>query len=422
VRSQLLTAAARTLDGAAEQLERLQTRWRLSDGMLGSVYCGAQCVDPEPLVADLGDTAPFLAALGFRAQALELARCAASHLTRGLYRRGERAYLFDNHDLLLGWLELYEQTGERWLLEHCVAALATVKRECEVRGRLVDWAEPGRRAWRASSFNAGFIEVAVDLYAATREPVYLEWAGAWAARLLRARSFQRHGLWSRFDTPRFEAIGAVLGRVSRQGPRRMFKDNTNCVWALLSLFLKSKQPEISAALNKFVSVLAELVQEHGQVPQYPGRAVRFDLAANVFVADLLADIAHFMGHEPALELACKVVDVIELRRWQNGLLPRGAGQPGDHLDIMTDFGVALCKLDALRPGNGFFDLAEHGWRSTWKLHQSENGLVLSVDSGGRVVDDRIIVKYQFLATKALLITERARVYDDPRLWRLLRDR
>jgi len=390
--------------------------------MLSTVYRGTQCVDPEPLVADLGDTAPFLAALGFERPALDLARAACNHLTRGLYRRGSRAYLFDNHDLMLGWLELHEQTGEPWLLQRCCDGLRAIQAECEVSGRLVDWAGPGERSWRASSFNAGFIEVAVDAYRATQDGLYLDWAKRWAWHAIGARSFRRHGLWSRFDTPRWEWLGAILGRLSKHGPCRIFKDNTNCVWGLLSIFSEAAEPELGQAIGQFVRVLTQLYHQHGHIPQYPGRELRFDLAANVFVADLLADIVHFTGETSALDLACNLVDAIEQRRWQNGLLPRGAGQPGDHLDIMTDYGVALCKLDALGAGRRLFQLAAEGWSSAWRWHQSEHGLVLSVGSDGRVIDDRIIVKYQFLATKALLIGEHNDVYAKPGLWRLLRDR
>lgn len=412
----------RDLSGAEEHLSRLRTCWRQSDGMLDTMHRGARCVDATPLVADLGDTAPFLAALGFPNEALELARAACKHLKHGLYRRGERAYLFDNHDLVLGWLELHEQTKEAWLLERCREALQSVQRECEVSGSLVDWADPSTRAWRASGFNAGFIEVAVDLYRATREDLYLEWAERWARRMVQARSFRRHGLWSRFDMPRLEGLGALLGRISRRGPWRMFKDNTNCIWGLLSLHREKPVPELGAAIAKFVGVVAALFRRHGHIPEYPARDRHFDLSANVFVVDLLADIAHFTEHGAALDLACQIAAGVEQRRWNNGLLPRGGGEHGDHLDIMTDFGVALCKLNALGAGKRYVQLAEQGWRDTWKLHQSDAGLVLSVDADGRVVDDRVIVKYQFLATKALLMGDPSKLYDTPSLWRLMRDR
>ena len=413
---------ARELPGAQAQLERLRTCWRQSDGMLATVYRGSTCIDPTPLVADLGDTAPFLATLGFPEQALQLARAASGHLTRGLFRRGERAYLFDNHDLVLGWLELHEQTGEDWLIESSRHALAAVQRECEVQGRLVDWGDPGGRSWRASAYNAGFVEVAVDLFHATRDTSYLECARRWARSLIHTRSFRKHGLWSRFDTPRFELLGAALGRLSRYGPVRMFKDNTNCVWGLLALFLEDQDGEIGAALERFVAVVTRLFERHGHIPEFPGRDQQFDLSANIFVAELLADIARFKALDAAFDLACRIVESVERRRWKNGLLPRDARYCGDHLDMMVDFGVALCKLDALGAGRRFYQRAEQGWQAVWRLHQSPHGLVQSVDSEGRVLDDRIIVKYQFLATKALLVGEHTNVYDDTRLWRLLRDR
>ncbi|MEY2935362.1 MAG: hypothetical protein RL033_6111 [Pseudomonadota bacterium] len=412
----------RSLPGACAQLERLRTHWRLPDGMLGTLYRGQECLDATPLVADLGDTAPFLAALGEREEALTLARAACPHLRGGLFRRHERAYLFDNHDLVLGWLELYEQTGEAWLLERSREALHAVQDECEVAGRLVDWAGGKKHAWRSSSFNAGFIEVAVDLHRATRDPTYLAWAQRWAQHFVRARSFQRHGLWSRFDTPRIELLGALLGRLARRGPWRMFKDNTNCVWGLLALQLEAPESQIARAITRFVAVVSALFRRHGHVPQFALRHPVFDLSANVFIVDLLADIAHFTGDTAALALASSIAASLEQRRWGNGLLPRGGGQAGDHLDIMTDYGVALYKLHALGAGEHHRELAEQGWNATWQRHQSEHGLVLSVDGAGHVVDDRVFVKYQFLATKALLVGASTNVYAEPRLWRLLRDR
>lgn len=412
----------RSLPGADEHLVRLTSQWRLADGMLGTLYRGKQCLDATPLVADLGDTAPFLAALGHTEQALSLALSACPHLQRGLFRRGERAYLFDNHDLVLGWLELFEQTGSPWLLERSKDALHSVKRECEVAGRLVDWGDGSRRAWRCSPFNAGYIEVAVDLYRATRDATYLSWALHWALHFLQARSFRHHGLWSRFDTPRLELLGAVLGRLARHGSWRMFKDNTNCVWGLLALYVESHDTQLALAIEQFVSSVEELFRLHGHVPELGVRAPAFDLSANVFVIDLLADIAHFTGQTAALELASRIAANLEQRRWGNGLLPRGGGKAGDHLDIMTDYGIALCKLDALGAGHHHRELAVHGWHATWLRHQSEHGLVLSVDGAGDIVDDRVFVKYQFLAIKALLVGEHTNIYADSRLWRLLRDR
>lgn len=413
----------RSLPGANEHIARLRSQWRRPDGMLATVYRGSECVDPTPLVADLGDTAPFLAALGHPGEALALARAACPHLQRGLFRRGERAYLFDNHDLVLGWLELFEQTGERWLLELSREALRGVRAECEVAGRLVDWGDgKGGHAWRASSFNAGFIEVAVDLHRATLDDTYLDWARHWAKHFLQARYFRRHGLWSRFDTPRLELVGAALGRLSRRGAWRMFKDNTNCTWGLLALHLQVPDTEIAEAIARFVGVVSELFRRHGHVPEFSTRDPVFDLSANVFMVDLLADIAHFTAQPMALDLAVRIADSLEHRRWGNGLLPRGGGRAGDHVDIMTDYGVALCKLHALGAGQRHLDLAEQGWAATWVRHQSEHGMVLSVDGSGGVVDDRVFVKYQFLAAKALLLSEQTNVYGDTRLWRLLRDR
>lgn len=410
--------------GSEAHVARLRTHWRRPDGSLATHFVGADCTDPTPLIADLGDTAPFLAAIGDTSAALDMARAADTHLVDGLFPRGRKTLLFDNHDLVLGWLDLHEQTGERWLLDRATTALERIARTFTVNGLLVDATGPlGLHSLRANPFNGGYIETAVDLHRLTgrREP--LDWARTWARALVDSPWFVAHGMFSRFATPRLPALGTLLGRASRAGPVRLFKDNTNCAWGILSLHAVEPDAAWSGAIQRLLSALEAEFDRNGHMPAYPGRPSRFDLAAHVFLCDLLVDIA-LAGIEPdrATALALKLVQVVEQHRWPNGLVPASEGCERDHLDIMVDYGIALCRLGAWTGDPSLRTRALEGWAKTWAAHATPDGLVLGVSLDGGVRDARIIVKYQFLAVKSLLGAASPNLLHDEAAMRLVRDR
>lgn len=410
--------------GSEAQLARLRTHWRRPDGSLATVFVGADCTNPTPLIADLGDTAPFLAAIGDAPAALDMARAADTHLVNGLFPSGRKTLLFDNHDLVLGWLDLYEQTGERWLLDRATTALERIARTFAVRGALVDSTGPfGIHSLRASPFNGGYIETAVDLHRLTGRPEPLAWARTWARALVQSPWFVANGMFSRFATPRLPLLGTLLGRASRAGAVRLFKDNTNCAWGLLSLHAVDPDGAWSGAIQRLLLALEAEFNRNGHMPAYPGRPSRFDLAAHVFLVDLLVDIA-LAGIEPdrATALALRLVQVVEQHRWPNGLIPAHEGCERDHLDIMTDYGIALCRLGAWTGDTSLRTRAVEGWAQTWATHATADGLVLGVSLDGSVRDARIIVKYQFLAVKSLLGAASPNLLEDEAAMRLVRDR
>lgn len=410
--------------GSEAHLARLPTCWRRADGSLGTTYEGETCTDPTPLVADLGDTAPFLAAIGDVDGALVLAKAADAHLAHGLFPRGHRTYLFDNHDLVLGWLDLYEQTGQSWLLDRASVALERIATTFDVRGCLVDHTgRLGIHSLRASPFNGGYIETAIDLHRLTGRSDALGWAERWAAHLVASPWFTTHGMYSRFATPRLPLLGTVLGRLSKSGPVRIFKDNTNCVWGILALHAFAPAPRWSAAVERFLGAAEAAFDHAGHMPQFPGRPSHFELAPHAFLVDLLVDIAGAgIAADRALALAVKLAGIVERHRWPSGLIPAHEGAERDHVDIMVDYGIALCRL-AERTGEPVWrEKAQAGWAQTWATHATPHGLVLGVGIDGSIRDPRIIVKYQFLAVKSLLAAASTNQLGDPALDRLLRDR
>ncbi len=220
-------------------------------------------------------------------------------------------------------------------------------------------------------------------------------------------------------------VGYLGSRLSRHGPVRLFKDNTNMVWALAALQRTQPDPAIEEALRHFLDGYERLLWNAGRVRQaVEDDGSVFRLIPAAFSLDLLCDLAE-MGIEPprTLALARAVADELLQRQWSSGAFPVADDEARDHLDVSTDVAVALWKLWELTSDPRYADAAHRSWCSVQETHWTPHGLVLSVDPAGASVDDRITVKYQSLALKsAVLWRSRGSIYGDHSLWSVLRDR
>ncbi len=415
-----------TAERLSEQLARLEVRWRRADGVYATTYRGPDCIDPTPLVADLGDVASFLVKFDRAEAALEQARCARAHLWRGLFAAQGRVRLFENHDYLLGLIDLYEATGEPWLQGEIESAIGTLVGCFERDGLLVDEYD-GTRRWIefASPFNGGFIEGLIDLHAMTGEERLLEIASRWAEAWIATPYFTKHGLFARFNTPMWPAVGYLSSRFSRHGPVRLFKDNTNMVWALMALYRVRPTEALRRALVQFVDGYERLLWNGGLVRQaVADDAAEFRLVPSAFSVDLLCDLTDLgLIPERTVQLARGVAEECLRRQWPGGAFPVSDHDGFDHVDVATDIGIALWKLSELTGEQRYAEAARRSWESVQATHWTEDGLVLSVDSTGHPVDDRIVVKYQALALKsAILERSSVGIYEDRDLWSVLRDR
>lgn len=411
-----------------QHLDHLATGWRRDDGMLATTYRGSDCVDPTPLVADLGDFAAFLVEFGRLEVALEQAERARSFLWRGLFAQNGRVRLFENHDYLLGLIDLYQATRDEDLRSDIDDAIETLVECFEHKGLLVDEYRPGSRRSPfsfANPFNGGYIEGLIDLYDLTGESRLLDIASRWAHAWISTPYFEEHGLFSRFNSPSFPMVGYFGSRLSRNGPVRLFKDNTNMVWALAALQRAKPDPMVYCALSRFLDGFEKHLWNGGRVRQaVEDDGSVFRLIPAAFSLDLLCDLAE-MKVEPrrTRQLAQAIADEILQRQWPSGAFPVADDQARDHLDVSTDVAVALWKLWELTDEPRYAEAAHRSWCSVQETHWTDDGLVLSVDPAGDPVDDRIIVKYQSLALKsAVLWRSRGRIYGDRALWSVLRDR
>ncbi|MFC0242368.1 hypothetical protein [Rhodopseudomonas telluris] len=411
-------------------LDRFNDNYVDADGMLiTTLDSNGTIVDPTPLIADFGDVLPFLAKFGRREFVDRQIVAAEPHLTSALFRNRGRIRLFDNHDWLLGLLELHELTGEQGLLRRAQEGALTLIDTMFVNDLLVDatidWRDP--RSWLqpASPFNGGYIELWLELHAKTGDMRFLDASRRLAARWLRTEGFRRNGVFHRELCARSATISRFAG-LGATSSARLFKDNTNFVWSLLGLWEATAEDRWKQAVEHWIVGFSKHFLNRGDVFLWldrNGGGHEVSLKAAFASIDLLCDI-HAAGLSPsALPCAETIARRWSTHHWPNGLFPERPGGSCDHLDANVDMAISLLKLGGYTGCADFTERARATARAVLAQHDSPLGLVQAVDREGRVRDSRIIVKYQGLALKlALAPDEPAALLADPALLKLLRDR
>jgi hypothetical protein len=407
----------------ARQLGRVTSKCVGEHGLLvTSLDSSGKILDPEPLVADFGDALPFLACFGMSAFVVSQLEKAQPFLRDGLYERSGRTALFFNHDWLLCLIELSNTLN---VLQQAKLAISRIVERFFVKNFLLD-SEPtllSPRTWlgRASPFNMGYIELFLEL----QDPELLSVSRRVAHSWCNTDFFKNNGLFR----PRWSILRPSLeGWISIfcSGDVLLFKDNTNAAWSLIALCRCDRnggwEEELSAWVNGFESHFWNKGDVYLQLDKkLCGRDI--SLKAAFSSIDLLCDAyllncnAHYLG------LAGAVADRWLDRQWTNGLFPASQGLEYDHLDANVDMAVSLLKLGGLTGDQRYSDSSHRCKNAVLKLHESENGYVLSIYANGNQKDRRIIVKYQTLLLKlALLPSSAESLLNNFDVLRLLRDR
>lgn len=417
----------------AEILDRFATTYQGSHGLFVTAVDerGAH-IDPAPVLPDYGDILPFLWACGRRELVEQQLSRAKPHLRHGLVVTGDRITALDNHDFLLGLVELAAMSGSQSFQDPAAATARELHRVfyrngtavCEVP---VDGTGSRARLPRTSPFNAGYIELFVDLNRITGDTWFLEQARREAAVWISNPFFRRFGLFRRIEFADRPWLSSAARSLSRGPLVRLFKDNTNLVYALLALQSADPSERIETAILHWMGGFQARFLRDGGVPLHLDKHFRPEepsLKAAFPVVDLLCD-AHAVlpGNDEWLEWAMTVADFWMARQWPQGPFPLTPHGDQDHLDANTDMVVALNKLAERTGRNRYRAAASRCAEGILRLHRRPAGYVLSVDEAGKTGDGRVFVKYQGLLLKIELVWESpGLLYGNARLLSLLRDR
>jgi hypothetical protein len=397
--------------------------------LISTLDADGSIADAAPLVSDFGDVLPYLWHFGqreFVGRQLELAK---PHLCQGLFTWRNRTRLFLNHDWLLGLLDLHRQSGDQAVLSMASAGATTIGEffSCDV---LLD-EKPSGEHWRswlrpANAFNGGYIELWIELFEYTKNPVYLEWAQRLAAGWSNADSFRQLNVFGRIHSTLSARLDAIIDRCAIL-KARLFKDNTNLVWGILALYRHTREERWKDVISRWVQGFQTHFWNNGNVYLALDTKLRGyepSLKAGFSSLDLLCDLYHAgIQADQTRRLALSIADFWLSQQWPNGLFPEVPGGSHDHLDANVDLIVALWKLHAITGDNRYMVAAVRCRRALLELHLTPFGYCMAVDAAGRVVDARIVVKYQGLLLKlALLPRESGELLSNPELRELLRDR
>ena len=395
-----------------------------------SIGADRSIIRAEPVIGDFGDILPFLWHFGMQDFVDSQLKRAHKRLRDGLYVRDGRIRLFLNHDWLLGLLDIYRQTHDEEILKLARLGAVNIANGYFCNDILIDEL-PHKRDWMtylapASPFNGGYIELWVDLHKYTNDEKYLVWARRLASGWIDSQSFKEHGVFSRVFSARFPLISIFLGRIATL-KSRLFKDNTNLVWGILSLYKATGEIRWKNALEHWVAGFEKSFFNEGKVNLMVNASMsgyEASIKAAFSSMDLLCDL-HWenIEQERTLKLATAIADYWLSQQWTNGLFPEVPGGDTDHLDANVDLVVALAKLYDLTRKQNYLEALTLCRQSILSLHATDVGYCLAVDRAGLPSDSRIIVKYQGLVMKlAILPDNPIGLMSDLETMELLRDR
>lgn len=423
----------------ARTLDRFVNRYCGPNGLLVTEIDGlrGEIANATPVIPDFGDVLPFLFRGGLDTFATRQVDLARAYLRGGLYRdaRG-RVLLFNNHDWLLGLLDLHAACGAPQLLALAVEGARTILEEHLDGGVLIDEVVSSSPvvslrqlacvlAKRSSPFNVGYVELLLELHERTNDERLLSAAREIVSAYTSRPPFSTDAIFGRIFSMRSPHLDMLWGRVARQYSL-LFKDNTNAVWGLLALFNLERTPSVASAIERWIEAFEAFYWNDGDVflsltRDKVGRDV--SLKAAFSSLDLLCDlyISGFRGR--TLDLAAGIADRWLARQWRNGLFPETPDANRSHLDCNTDMTVSLMKLASLTGEHRYAVAAQTCAAATITLHEHEFGFVLAVDQNANIVDHRVIVKYQSLLFKlAMMPADPNLLFSNNELLHALRDR
>ena len=410
-------------------IHNFQSSYLENNIIISKINTKGVIIDHEPLIADFGDILPFLNFFGLSQFATTQIQTAKNFLWHGLYKTNNRVNLFNNHDWLLGLLDLYRQQNDVEYLNMAEEAAQTLIKVFFKKGFLLD--EPysihSFRSFvgRALPFNGGYIELWIELYQYTKKEIYLDAAHKLARTWTNTSFFKKYGLFERRQSVRSAALSTFINK--KTGVRvQLFKDNTNMAWSLLSLYNVSKENYIKESLDKWINGFESLLLNDGQVYlNINGKMQPWDISLKAAFSsiDLFCDIitAKDFNNEKLIKISNTIADYWISLRWNNGLFPENSEADVDHLDANVDMSVALSRLCLLTDNHYYWQVAQQCKESLLKAHVTPYGYCMAVDKNGNIKDDRIIIKYQSLLTKLAFLPEHITNFDEEDL-ALLRDR
>jgi len=398
------------------------------------------------IIEDLGDYIPFINQLGYKNFSSKQIKLTISFLEKRNYVYKKNKVLirpYYNTDLILGFLEYYQQTKNQESLNAAKKIIQSWHKYF-IKNNFVSAAYLNKinlnLPLTCSQGGGMYIELLSDLFKITKEKKYLALAKRLTDGWVNCPFFKNYGLFPNYHLFSFKILKLFPDIKKRITNATLHKQNTNLIFSLLSLYLMTKNKDIKKALYKwFGSVKENLLTKEGGLytnwnPIEKGKNINL---TNFHALEVFSDSSYFLMDKDLLSTAIKIGDFwIKQQSKETGLFPLWTKSPKGQeskskpkntswLDCNTDMIIALMKLYELTRNKRYKESAELALEGVFKYHKKKYGYAKIVDyTNGKVIDPEFQTKTVTLFLKAIILflNKEKNIYKTNWLYKLLRDR
>ncbi len=401
---------------------------------------GALCINrhydyksPYHALPDLGDIVPFL--IYFKEFDLVEAQIEAlkKNLVRGIliselpaFHIKHLAKSYEYSDLLLGLLDyhLYKNDEASRRLLFTIADKAIEIFNFSGSFNSFYWPTWNLHFPIKDSRDGMMIELFNELHSLSQDKKYLDVAYNIYQQLVKTNFYQQHHIFPTFST------NSILPKFSSKFSQgKIGKANTNTLFALLSLWVKTKDQNILEIIIQTVEAIRIKVMSKGGVGEVfnpKNKNFKICLTPSFALLDFLCDFYYYHKRVETIDLAKSIAHYWLDRQAKSGLFPLYDQGQEDFLDSETDMSVALYKLYELTREEKYKNSADACLAGIIKMHGSQN-YVMGVDiDNGQVLNPGQKSKFLTLFLKLLILKLESdkgkKIYVDQELFNLLKDR
>ena len=396
-------------------LNNFKFKYRLNGNLIRSFNSNLDPVDNCPVIEDFGDIYPYLALYGnndtCKNEILEVLN--SSKIYNNLYiEKNGLLNLFHNHDWLFTFSEMYSVTNDDFYLKNLKKSLLEIQRLTTASNFVIlDYYKVRRQNTinrkllfkSANPFNMGFYEIFFEYMTLSGDYCFLDFLEKTVKSTLNLYVTKKNHLFSRNFTSKSSLINEFLLFFSSY-QARLFKDNTNAIFGLLSLKSFERFDFLKLVIeNWYNAMCSNFLIDDGRVYNYSNDNSSDNLKSSFSLIDVLLELKEIIGLDKLSNSINNIIKYQLSSKLANGLFPESKSSRAAHLDANVDFCVSLYKSSIFLNNKKYYNEFISLKKSILDAFKTENGFVLYVDGSNRIIDDRIIVKYQSLILKLTLI-------------------
>ena len=396
-------------------LNNFKYKFRINGNLIRSFNSNLEPVDNCPVIEDFGDIYPYIALYdnsdSCKDEIIEVLNSSKIHNNLYLEKNG-LLNLFHNHDWLFTFSEMYSVTNDNFYLINLKKSLLEIERLATASNFVIlDYYKVRRQNkinrkifFKSSNpFNVGFYEIFSEYMFLSGDYCFMDFLEKSVKSTLKLNIRNgNHFLSRNFTTKSFPFNQILLSFSAYQA--RLFKDNTNAIFGLLSLKSFEQFDYLKLVIeNWYNAICSNFLMDDGSVYNYSNDDGSDNLKSSFSLIDVLLELKEIIDFDKLSNSINNIINHQLSLKLANGLFPESKSYKVAHLDANVDFCVSLYKSSIFLHNKKYYDECISLKKTILDAFKTKNGFVLYVDGNNRIIDDRIIVKYQSLILKLTLI-------------------